>query len=108
MDVKYFYLNNNMYRAEYIMIQISTIPQEFIIAYNLKDTVHNIYIFTRRSKGMYELLQKVKITHNALVLHLAPYGYHPSRKIPGLWIHSSHPINLTLVVNDFGVIYLVK
>ena len=27
MDVKYFYLNNNMDRDEYIMIQLSMIPQ---------------------------------------------------------------------------------
>ena len=27
MDVKYFYLNNNMDRTEYITIQISIIPQ---------------------------------------------------------------------------------
>ena len=27
INIKYFYLNNQMYRAEYIMIQISIIPQ---------------------------------------------------------------------------------
>ena len=42
MDVKEFYLNNCMDRAEYIIIQILMIPQEFIIAYNIKDKVHNI------------------------------------------------------------------
>ena len=30
MDVKYFYLNNMMDRAEYIMMQIAMIPQEFV------------------------------------------------------------------------------
>ena len=30
MDVKYFFLNNQMDRAEYIMIQISMIQQEFV------------------------------------------------------------------------------
>ena len=30
MNVKYFYLNNHMDRAKYIMIQISMIPQVFV------------------------------------------------------------------------------
>ena len=30
MDVKYFYLNNQMYRDKYILIHISMIPQEFV------------------------------------------------------------------------------
>ena len=30
MDVKYFFLNNKMDKSEYIMIQISMIPQEFL------------------------------------------------------------------------------
>ena len=30
MDIKYFYLDNQMCRAEYIMKQISVIPQEFL------------------------------------------------------------------------------
>ena len=35
MDVKYFYLKNQINRAEYIMIHISIIPQEFMEEYNL-------------------------------------------------------------------------
>ena len=34
MDVKYFYLNNQMNGSEYIMIQISMIPLEFMSKYN--------------------------------------------------------------------------
>ena len=37
MDVKYFHLNNQMYRAEYIIIQISMITQEFVDKYNLTE-----------------------------------------------------------------------
>ena len=36
MDVKYFFLNNKMDRLECIMINISTISQEFVEKYNLK------------------------------------------------------------------------
>ena len=35
MDMKHVYLNNQMKRAEYIMIQISMIPQEFVDKYNV-------------------------------------------------------------------------
>ena len=40
MDVKYFHLNNMMDRAEYIMIQIAMIPQEFVDKYNLQEKAH--------------------------------------------------------------------
>ena len=45
MDIKDFYLNNFINRAEYIMIKISIIPQEFMTAYNLKVKMNNGYIF---------------------------------------------------------------
>ena len=50
MDTKYFYLNNQMYRAEYILIQIAMIPQEYVNKYNLQEK------------------------SDALVKHLEPYG----------------------------------
>ena len=56
---------------------------------------------------MYGLLQAGRIAHDAIVKHLDPYEYHPSRKTPGLWIHKNQPINFTLVFDDFGVKYLV-
>ena len=53
MDVKYFYLNNQMDRAEYIMIHISMIPQEFVDKCNLTEKSHNGYIFAWVTKGIY-------------------------------------------------------
>ena len=35
MDVKYFYLNNMMDRAYYLMIRIAMIPQELLEKYNI-------------------------------------------------------------------------
>ena len=61
MDVKYFYLNNLMDRAGYIMIQILRIPQEFIIAYDIKEKVHNGYISARLTKNMYVIPQAGKL-----------------------------------------------
>ena len=79
MNVKYFYLNNMMNGAEYIMIQISMIPQEFVDKFNLQEKLHNGYIYARVTKGMYGLPQAGRIAHDSLVKHLETYGYHPSR-----------------------------
>ena len=57
MYVKDFYLNNKIGRAEYIMIQISMIPQELVEKCNLTEKSHNGYIFTRVTKGMYVVPQ---------------------------------------------------
>ena len=57
MEVKDFYPNNCMDRSEYIIIHIYMIPQEFVEKYNLKDKIHNGYIFTQVTKGMYGLPQ---------------------------------------------------
>ena len=57
MEVKDFYPNNRMDRSEYIIIHIYMIPQEFVEKYNLKDKIHNGYIFTQVTKGMYGLPQ---------------------------------------------------
>ena len=74
MDVKCVYMNNMMDRAEYIMIQIAMIPQEFLEKYNLQEKSHNEYIYARLTKVMYGLPQEGCIAHDALVKHLKPYG----------------------------------
>ena len=42
MDVKDFYLSNQMEKDKYIMIQLSIIPQEFVEKYNLTEKPHNV------------------------------------------------------------------
>ena len=69
------------------MIQMAMITQEFVDKYNIQEKSHNGYICARITKGMYGLLQEGRISHDALVKYLEPYGYHPSSKIPGLWTH---------------------
>ena len=76
-----------------------------MIAYNLKGKVHNRCIFSKLTKGVYGLPETVSITHDALVQHLAPYGYHHTKNTPGLWTPDRRPINFTLVIKYFGVKY---
>ena len=68
----------------------------------------NRYMIAEVTNGIYGIAQAGRISNNVLVQHLAPYGYHPSRKTPELWTHGSLPVKLTLVVNDFYVKYSVK
>ena len=93
-----------MDRAEHIMIHASMIPEEFMTAYNLKDKVHNGYIFARVTNSMYELPQAGSIAHDSLVHHMAPYGHHPTKTTPGLW----RPINFTQEVENFETKYAGK
>ena len=90
------------------MIQISMVPQEFVEKYNLKEKAHNGYIFAWVTKGMYGTQQAGRTGYDALVQHLQLYGYRPSSKTKGLQTHGSLPINLTLVLNFFGVKYSEK
>ena len=53
MNVKDFYLENQMERDEVIMIQMSMIPQELVEKYNLTEKSHNGYIYANATKGMY-------------------------------------------------------
>ena len=67
---KIFYQNNQMDRAEYIMIQISMKPQKLLDTYKIKEKVHNGYIFTRLTKGVCGIPRSVLIAHDSLVQHL--------------------------------------
>ena len=67
--------------------------------------MHNEYIFALVINGMYGIPHIGLIRHDALVQHLAPYGYHTSNNSPGIWTHGSRPINSILVV---GIKYLEK
>ena len=56
------------------MIQISTIPLEFVDKYNLKGKAHNGQIIAQITNGMYGLPQALQISHVSLVNHLETYG----------------------------------
>ena len=70
MEIKYFYLDNQMDRDKYIMIQLSMIPQEFVENSNLPEKSHNGYMYSRVTKGMYGLPQVGQTEHDALLKHL--------------------------------------
>ena len=105
MNLKDFYLKKIVNRAEYIMIQIAMIPQEFVEKYNLQEKEHHGNIYAKVIKVIYGLPQSGRISNDALVKRPDPYGYRLSSKNPGLCTPKNQPINFTLLVDDFGVKY---
>jgi hypothetical protein len=55
---------------------------------------------------MYGLPQAGILANQLLARSLAIHGYHQTKFTPGLWRHVTHPIQFTLVVDDFGVQYV--
>jgi hypothetical protein len=107
-DVKDFYLNTEMERYEYMWIPIAMLNQTIIDAYDLKDLIVHGRVLVEIQKGMYGLPQAGRLAYDKLVAHLAPHGYHPCRRTPGLWRHDTRPVTFCLVVDDFGVKYVGK
>jgi hypothetical protein len=108
LDVKNFYLDTPMDSFEYIRIPIKLIPQQIIVQYNLLPLVSDGYVYIEVQKGMYGLLQSGILANQLLARRLAIHGYHKTKFTPGLWRHVTHPIQCTLVVDDFGVQYVGK
>jgi hypothetical protein len=104
-DVKNFYLCTPMERYEYMRLPIALIPPEIIDAYNLRDLVHNGYVYIEIRKGMYGLPQAGILANQLLTKRLAVDGYYPTTHTPGLFRHRWRPIIFSLVVDDFGVQY---
>ena len=45
IDIKNFYLNNDMTRYEYMKIPLDLIPEDIMVKYNIKEKGHNGYVY---------------------------------------------------------------
>lgn len=90
-----------------MMMTIDIFPPEIIEQYKLWELEHNGNIYIQISKGMYGLPQAELLAHNQLVDFMEPSGYYPFRNTPDLWSHKWRPVIFTLVVDDFGIKYVV-
>ena len=87
-------------------IPLKIIPQEIIYAYNLATLVDNQgWIYMRNEKGIYGIKQARIIAKQKLLKHMAPFGYHPVKHTPGIWLHDNRNSIFFLVVDDFCVQY---
>jgi hypothetical protein len=106
IDIKNFYLNTPLGRFEYMVINLSCLPQETIDKYDLIELAQDGKVYIEIHKGMYGLPQAGILTNELLQRNLAKDGYRPTQHTHGLWKHGTRPISFSLVVEDFGVKYV--
>ena len=70
-DIKNFYLDTPMDEPEYVRIKLKDIPQEVIDEYNLKEYVHNGWVYYEIVKGCYGLPQSGRLANDLLRERLA-------------------------------------
>ena len=88
-------------------LKLSGIPHEIINEYNLLAiATQEVYVYIEFGKGMYSLLQAWLIAQELLEMWFIKEGYFSDGYIPGLWYHEWHPLQCTLIVDDFGVKYI--
>jgi hypothetical protein len=64
------------------------------------------HIYIEVPKGMYGIPQAEILSNQLLSRRLASHGYHQTKVTLGIWRHVTHPIQFTLVVDDFSVHYV--
>jgi hypothetical protein len=106
IDIKNFYLNTPLGRFEYMVINLSSLPQETIDKYDLIELAQDGRVYIEIQKGMYGLPQAGILANELLQRNLAKDGYRPMQHTHGLWKHDTRPISFSLVVDDFGVKYV--
>ena len=108
-DLKDFFLNTSMERAEYMKIQFKYFPQAIRTAYNLEHLVTSQgWIYIKIKKGMYGLKQAARIAYDLLKRRLATHGYTPCKENINFWKHQWRPTKFSLCVDDFGIKYFHK
>jgi hypothetical protein len=68
LDIKDFYLNNELPTKEYVHMQREHIPEDIWAQYNLDDfVVDQGWVYSEFSKGMYGLPQAGRVASDALL-----------------------------------------
>jgi hypothetical protein len=106
IDIENFYLNTPLGRFEYMIINLSLLPQETIDKYDLIELTQDGKVYIEIQKGMYGLPQAGTLANELLQHNLAKDGYLLTHHTHGQWKHDTHPISFSLVVDDFGVKYV--
>jgi hypothetical protein len=106
MDIKDYYLGTPLERYEYVRIPVNMVPEEIMDEYNLHALVHSVYLYVEVWKGIYVLPQAGQLANILLAKRLAKHGYILVPHTHGLWTHKWRPIKFSLVVDDFGVMYV--
>ena len=62
-DIEIFYLSTPLGRPQYVKIQLSKIPEEFIKEYNLTRLVHKGWVYFEIPRGYYGLPQSIMLAN---------------------------------------------
>jgi hypothetical protein len=92
IDINNFYLNTPLGRFEYMVINLSSLPQEKIDKYDLIELAQDGKVYIEIQKGMYVFPQSGILANKLLQRNLAKDGYQPTQHTHGLWKHDTHPI----------------
>jgi hypothetical protein len=106
LTLRFFDLNTPLRRFEYMVINVSLLPQETIDKYDLIELAQDGKLYIEIQKGMYGLPQAGILANELLQRNLAKDGYRPMQHTHGLWKHDTRPLSFSLVVDDFGVKYV--
>jgi hypothetical protein len=106
ININNLYLNTPLGRFEYMVIKLSSLPQETIEKYDLLNLSQDGKVYIEIQKGMYGLPQAGILANELLQRNLAKDSYRPTQYTHGLWTHDTCPISFSLVVDDFGVKYV--
>ena len=82
--LKYFYLKTPLPQPRYTKTKIDILPNEIIEKYNLRDIVHNKYVYLKINMGMYGLTEAWILDNNLLKKRLSTHGYYECQFTPGL------------------------
>jgi hypothetical protein len=78
IDIQNFYLNTPLRRFEYMVINLSSIPQETIDKYNLIELAQDGNVYIEIQKCMYGLPHAGILANKLLQRNLAKDGYRPT------------------------------
>jgi hypothetical protein len=106
MDIKNYYLSTRLERYEYVQIPVIVVPEDILTEYNLHTLIHNVYLYVEVRKGIYGLPQVGLFASILRAKRLAKNGCSPVPHTHVLWTHKWRPIKFSLVVDDFGVMYV--
>jgi hypothetical protein len=95
IDIKKFYLSTPLRRFEYMVINLSSLPQETIDKYSLLHLAQDGKVYIEIQKGIYGLLQVGILASELLQRNLAKDGYRPTQNTQGLWTNDTHPISFS-------------
>ncbi len=106
LDIKNFYLTAPLNRFEYMKMPLSLFLSWTREQYNLEKHTKNGFVYIEMRRAFWGLPQAGILANKLLHKRLLPHGYYKCKHTPGLWRHITHPISLTLVVDNFGVKYV--